>query len=1223
MDGFLKKLFRGAQEGATDIAGRAIDLFEQQPDEQEREATAAEKVGATIGDFFEVAPGETRVRDVVRELPEGFAEVIGRPMLRSFAALGAKAGELDPRATFVPETAFEKELFGTEKEISFESIGKEIRMADEEAKAIPVLDPVLGGFIAMADIASGGRAKPLAKGVSLTIKQLKALAKADDVADITKTLRSGGMKAKAAKEAARDIAKVSKQSEVEDIIRTRAAAAPAKVVAPAAKVEPEFKTVGDIIGEKKAPKLSVDQRSYLDTESRFGNLYKGRTEKQFITAAKKEADRLFKETGDYKAAVDKTLSEYYRTRKSGGIDMIGKDTLRKIKTAGKAENIQAQREVAQRTGEKMVDINLNPNALVETQHVNPDLVSNYKKIIKGGDKSPIVAEFQNGEYVVWDGHNRLAAYKDLGYEKVPVIVNESGVGIGRAALKPVRDERRFITRARALEPRMGDLLEGKKTTRSTEELAASADNLIDANLDEAIKVAKEGVDDKAVAVASRLIDRYVTEAGEATSDAARTKLWEAASEIANDAAKNLTEHGRAIQAASLLGKTTPEGMVRFAARTIQQHNDAVQRATGPLEKTLGGMLGTRGGKALKEIPELTGEQAADIVKRMKAIEGIEDELERAMKMKELTDEIQSYLPSSLYKKIINVWKAGLLTGLKTTGLNIASNTAHFGSEIIKDIPASMVDRVASLFTGKRTLAMTTKGMPKGMKEGASKGWRYWRTGFDERDIGAKLDYRKVNFGKSKVAKALQAYEETIFKTIGAQDQPFYYASKMRSLASQAIAAAKNKGLKSKEVKAFVEKMMANPTDDMLKHAVLDAETAVFQNRTTLGKAAKAIQQLPGGEVVLPFGKTPSAVATQIINYSPVGIVKTVLENIGKGKFDQRVFSQGLGRGITGTGVVAIGMELFNEGLLTLGFPTSEKERKQWELEGRLPNSIYINGKWRNVAVLGPAGLLTIIGGHFQNGIDETGSTIGGIAASAAGFGSTLTEQSFLKGVNQAISAIQDPSRSFNGFAASLVGSIIPTIIADVARSTDEYERKTTGPGERLRSRIPGVREGLEPKVDTLGNIIATQDFWTVLADPTRPGTASALPEDKPIVDELRRLFEAGYTTTPTQLGPKAGYESLTPEENTYLWRLAGSAVKEAIKESMAGRTYNRMDDEQKSDDISDRVRDVKVEARARVVLRATEGLDGKELQRKLAEMKVDKLLTKQVYEKYRSLKRQQ
>lgn len=1068
MENFFKSLFRKAQEGASNVAGRAIDLFEQQADEQDREATLAEKAGSKIGDFFEPQPIEEgiRVRDVVRGLPEGFADVVGRPILRSFAALGTKAANLDPRATFVPETDYEKDLFGTDKEISFSSIGKETRLADEDAKTIPVLDPTLGFIIASADAASGGRAKPLAKGVSFTVKELRNLAKIDNIAEITKVLRSGGLDAKTAKEAAKDIAKVSKQSDVENIIRSRATAASSKAPTKVTQVtkadpeEPQFKSMSDIFSERTA----------------------------------------------------------------------GKTT----RAAGKAEDF-------------------------------------------AGDTRP--------------------------------------------ALKPKKDERRFITRARALEPNLDEFLDGAKTTRSTDELAATADNLIETDIEKAIDIAKNGTDDNAVATASRLIDKYVNEASEATSDAARTKLWEAASDIANDAARNLTENGRAIQAASLLGKTTPEGMVRFAARTIQNHNEAVRKAKNPVEKTIGNLFGTRDGKALKEIPELTGEQAEDIVKRMKEIEGIEDEVERAMKMKELTDEISSFLPSSLYQKIVNVWKAGLLTGLKTTGLNIASNTAHFASEIIKDVPASVVDRIASIFTGKRTLAATTKGMPKGLKEGAQKGWRYWRTGFDERDIGAKLDYKKINFGKSKLAKAIQAYEETVFKTIGAQDQPFYYASKMRSLASQAIAQARNEGLKGKAAKEFVENLMANPTDDMIKYSVLDAETAVFQNKTQLGKLARAIQNLPGGQIVLPFGKTPSAVATQIINYSPVGIVKTIIENIGKGKFDQRLFSQGLGRGITGTAPIAIGMSLYANDMLTLGYPTSQREREQWELEGRVPNSVNIDGEWRNVAVLGPVGLLLTIGGHYQNGIDETGSTIGGLASSAAGFGNTLTEQSFLKGINQAIEAINDPNRSFEGFASSLAGSVVPTIIADIARASDQYERQTSGPWERFQSRLPGVRETLEPRVTTLGNKVETMGGAKTMLDPTRPGNEAMREEDRPIVEELRRLNDAGYMTTPTDIVPKAGFESLTPEENTYLRRLTGTAVRDQLKEVMEHPSYMKADDELRSKTLNDRVQDIKIETRARTVLKATEGLEGAELQRKLAQMKQEGLLTKQVFTLYQSLKR--
>lgn len=774
--------------------------------------------------------------------------------------------------------------------------------------------------------------------------------------------------------------------------------------------------------------------------------------------------------------------------------------------------------------------------------------------------------------------------------------------------EPKTPERRFVQRARELDPNMNQYLEGKYTPRSNEELMDTAKKQIDENYAAAEEKARTGTDDEAVAIASRLIDDLVVEA-RAAKGPTQDALYEKAAQIANDAAANLTEAGRAVQAASLLGRMTPEGMVRYAARQIQKYNEQAGKRT--LQNFLGGS---------KKIPNLTGEQAKDITGRMEAINAMEDGIEKSKAIQKLTDDMKAYIPSSLYDKVITLWKAGLLTGLKTSGLNILANVSHSATEVIKDVPAALVDRVVSMFTGKRTLAATGKGSLGGAKEGVAKGWQYFKTGFDERNIGSKLDYKKVNFGNSKLAKALQKYEETVFKTIGAEDQPFYYGAKARSLYSQAIAAAKNEGLKGKAAKDFVEKLVSNPTDDMLKYAVLDAETAVFQNKTALGTAARAIQNLPGGQIVLPFGKTPAAVATQMINYTPVGVAKTIIENIGKGRFDQRLFAQGMGRGLTGTAGLAIGMALMGNKMMNLSYPSSEKEREQWELEGRQPNSILINGKWRNIGILGPMGMVLVIGGHLRQGLDETGSWSGALAQAAGGAGSALTEQSFLKGINQAIEAVQDPKRSFNGFASSLSGSIVPTIISDISRATDPLERRTESPIQRTISRIPGLRRTLEPKVDTLGNKVGTPNLFEVLADPTRPGNPSADAND-PVVIELRRLMDAGYPATPTQLGDKNGYSSLTPEQNTKLWTIGGDFVRRKIEETMNHKAYSRYDDEQKQKAIDDAVSDAKLEARAQMVLSAVKGLSPEEKKAKLVEMKEDGLLTKTVYNLYQSLAR--
>lgn len=785
--------------------------------------------------------------------------------------------------------------------------------------------------------------------------------------------------------------------------------------------------------------------------------------------------------------------------------------------------------------------------------------------------------------------------------------------------EPEGPERRFITRTRALEPELDPKLQGAYQRRDTEALVKQADELIASDRGAAEDLAITGTNDKAVATASRLIETYVTEARGATDEVTKDALYAKAAEIANAAAENLTEHGRAVQAASILAKQTPEGMVRWAATQIRRHNTEVTRSKNPVEGTVSRMFGNKTGTAMKKIPNLTGEQAQKIAEDMARIQGIADPREKARAFQELQRDVRNLLPTSLYKKIVTFWKAGLLTGLRTTGINIASNTAHNLTEIVKDAPAALVDRMASLFTGKRTLAMTGKGQAGGTKEGLKKGWEYLWTGFDERDVGAKLDYHQVNFGKGPVGSAAQIYTDSVFRFLGAQDQPFYYGARNRSLFSQAIAQAMNEGLKGTKRAERVKELVANPTEEMSQYATLDAQMAVFQNRTALGTIASAIQRAPGGEVIVPFGRTPAAVATQLWNYSPAGLVASLVKGITRRKeFDQRLFSQAVGRGLTGTGALYLGMVLYENGLISLSRPKSEKEQDQWQLEGRTQTSIKIGDKWRNVGFLGPLGYAMIVGGAAAQGIKETGTFTGGLARALAGGGSALTQQTFLQGINSLTNALNDPERYAQSWFTNLIGSGVPTLVADIARSTDSVERNSQMPDERIMSRVPGLRQLLEPQVDALGNEVPTPGFFTTMFDPTRPGTATAKPEDKPVVDELNRLNESQKEAgrelvTPALLGTRYGFDSLSSAENTYMWKLAGAYAKAQIRTAMEDPSYATYDDEAKAKLIGKMLEDASTQARARAVNAAIKGLSPAERDAKLAAMKEDGLLTKGVY----------
>ena len=757
-------------------------------------------------------------------------------------------------------------------------------------------------------------------------------------------------------------------------------------------------------------------------------------------------------------------------------------------------------------------------------------------------------------------------------------------------------ERGFVTSVKEELPNLPKV-SGQYIPRSTDDLAIKAKNLIKSDIRTAENLVSKSTDENAVATASELLKHYSQEAEKATSPAIREAIYDKAAEVANTMAAKLTEQGRSVQAASILSRLTPEGQLKFAAREIQKYNETA--------------------KIQDQIPELTKDQAKRIVDEMKAIGKMEDGVEKAMRFQELQNYITDLTPSSLIHKLSTIWKAGLLTGLKTTGLNIFSNLSHFGTEIVKDLPATAVDSVVSLFTKERTKAFTIKGVKDGLKEGFDKGARYLKTGFDERNIAQKLDWKRVNFGKSKAGRILQKYEEAVFRSLGSQDQPFYYGAKSRSLYDQATAQAINKKLKGAERTAFIDNLVKNPTDKMLTYAVSDAETAVFQNRTGLGNAAKKLQEIGdgAGEFIVPFGRTPSAVAMQIINYSPAKPIAEIIKliyNQGKG-FDQRAFSQAMGRGITGAGVMFLGAKFYKNNLMNLDYPTGERERELWQAEGRKPNTIKIGDTWRSVMVLGPLGPVLLIGGHFKKQFAESGSPTEAFANAIAGSMKSFTEQTFLTGLNSFLDAIKDPARSAASFAGGFVGSVIPTFVADIARATDSVERRSESILDRVKMRIPGLRESLEPRITVFGDELPRiGNPLEVMIDPTRPSEETVTP----VTAEIRRIADVGYNVSPTLLGDKKGYESLTPEQNTELWKRAGTIIYSKLNNLFASDSYAGLDDELKSKKVDSFVEKSKIVARAEKVLELTQGLQGEELKIKLSELKESELMTRDVYNKY-------
>lgn len=776
--------------------------------------------------------------------------------------------------------------------------------------------------------------------------------------------------------------------------------------------------------------------------------------------------------------------------------------------------------------------------------------------------------------------------------------------------KPTGDtgpfERSYSKRAAEMMPENKEIGSTYEARRSTDELAQKAQNLLKDEPATAKLILQDIIDgadnigENHIAVASERLNEISRQLENIPDGGLKDDLYAESAELANATAKRLTQLGRDVQAASILNKLTPAGMVKFAAKEVQRFN-----YKNPFNK----------------IPEITEKEAKEIIDEMIRIQKMPDGTEKKIALFKLQEKNSKRIPSSKIALVQNFWKAGLLTGIKTSGLNVASNTAHFVMERVKEIPASAVDIVTSTFTGKRTNVLTTKGFSNGAKEGWKKGLQYLKTGYDERNIADKLDYHRLNFGKTKMGKVAQTYTDTVFRFIGSQDQPFYYSTLEISLNSQAMATAKNAGLKGKELVTQANKLVANPTDDMLKYALIDATTVVFQNKTLLGKQAKKLQEVAGvGQFIVPFAQTPSSVAMQIINYSPVGIVKTIIENAGKGKFDQRLFSQGIGRGIVGTAPLAIGAALYENGLISLDYPAgNERQIELDKAEGRTYNAIKVGDEWQSAMTLGPAGNLLLIGAYFQKSLEETGSPTEAMVNAGLGAMDSFLEQTFVKGIGQFVDAIQEPKKFASTYLPNLAASFVPTLVADSAKAMDDQERNSTSQSfwgnfvTKPQARIPGLRNELPPQVTTLGQEVPLGEGAVRTAiDPRRPSDDRSTA----LTSELRRLTEAGFAVSPTKVGDKLGYDALSEDENAEMWKVVGSYVEKSLTKLTEHPKYTELSDDKKADKVKEFTSRAQNEGRALYALTQTEGLGPEEEKKKLKEYKDSGLLTQEVFRLY-------
>lgn len=638
---------------------------------------------------------------------------------------------------------------------------------------------------------------------------------------------------------------------------------------------------------------------------------------------------------------------------------------------------------------------------------------------------------------------------------------------------------------------------GSYQTRNTQKMVDKSEARAKNNLPSAVDSTLSALNRKK----GTITDQEVSDAISTAKRLDANKNYAQATEIYDKLDDHLREHGRAVQAASVLNRRTPEGLRYSAFAELKKHGVNV---TPEFERAM-----------FKKIEDIKNTKPGT--------------LERDLNIKQLQKLVNKQIPSDLADKLTGTWKAGLLTGIRTQSGNALSNETFSVLHNLSNLLAAPLDKVASLVTGTRTKALTGRGLVSGTKEGFDQGFKYLKTGIDERSpLENKFSQssRELNFKN----RALNVYVNGVFRLMGAADRPHYYRQLRNSLYDLGKTDGMNKGLKGQVLRDHINEFVKNPPVEQFQRATHEAEQAVLANDTLLSHAAGKIQKLadeaksPVGKFfakvaihgIAPFTKVPSAFLSRVIDYTPAGAVKEAIVQASKKQFDQRSLVTAIAESTTGTGLVLLGAALAQSGQLSGNYPNDPKEQQRWKAQGIQPNSIKLGNTWVSMNYLGPVGMLFGAGARMNDVKTEKGTLGQQAIAAASGLPKDLTEQSFLQGLNNAVSAINEPDRYASSFAKSQIGSVIPTLVNDVATATDNKQRQSDTVPDRIKSRIPGLRETLPVAQDVYGNELKRKTGpISSMVNPFRPSDAIT----NSVKMEVERLHKADPNNSDLQVTP--------------------------------------------------------------------------------------------------------
>ena len=353
------------------------------------------------------------------------------------------------------------------------------------------------------------------------------------------------------------------------------------------------------------------------------------------------------------------------------------------------------------------------------------------------------------------------------------------------------------------------------------------------------------------------------------------------------------------------------------------------------------------------------------------------------------------------------------------------------------------------------------------------------------------------------------------------------------------------------------------------------------------------------EGVLPFKKTPANILARAVEYSPVGLIKSLALDTKKVKayvngdvengMSPAQFIDDVSAGLTGSALMGLGILLASWGVLSGGDDDDEKQNYFDELSGKQNYALSIGGLSITLDWLAPESMPLFVGVELFNSLSNKNEDKGflqNLMSSVMSLSTPMFEMSMLQSVNDLFDNLayikqgQGTFKIVSSMAANYISQYFPTLFGQAERAFGETQRETTyvdrnsAVGSELQymwgkiaNKIPLYDFSQIPYIDAWGRTEETGNlFERMLNNFVNPAYVK---KERPteIDGELERLYDLGETSvypSRAKTNTKINGEYLTADEYVKYATTKGQTSYELAQGVINSAAYSGAADPEKA-----------------------------------------------------------